>query len=101
MKKLGLVLSFAMLLFSMSFANPAQARVTDRGLAVTGVVLGGTALGLAGYNYYQNRRFRNHPAYGYGYRRPVRYVQPVGYYQPVRNCPPQGYGYGFAPGHYY
>ena len=36
-----------------------MARVTPKGLAITGVALGGSALALGAYNTYQNRRNRN------------------------------------------
>ena len=50
MKKIFLALSFLGLLSGLFPAQKSEARITDRGLAITGVALGGSALALGGLN---------------------------------------------------
>lgn len=87
-KKIFLALT---LFISSTFFNlppQAHARVTPRGLAITGVALGGTALALGAYNTYQNYRHRRnyHNNYyyyddDYYYRPPTRYYSRPAYHQ--------------------
>lgn len=101
-KKSALFLSLICLLLSSIFlSGKAEARITNKGLAVTGVALGAAAVGLYGYNTIQNRRDRR----GY-YQRSPRYSRP-NYYAPSnyagygrgRGCRDQ-YGYGYQDVHY-
>jgi hypothetical protein len=106
MKKLVLIFSFATLFLALPFVPSAQARITPKGLAVTGVVLGGTALGVAGYNYYRNHRTYNNRRsnYGYGYNNGYRQdaYYPVNYYNgPSRRPCGTGYGYQQRYNNYY
>ena len=83
MKKVLIFLSALALMLPMITPYKAQA---GNGLAVTGVVLGASALALAGYNTYQIRRSNRY------------YDQRGGYYQPVaynrrRPCRPNYNGY--------
>lgn len=71
-------------LFSACFFNIQSAQAHGgRGLAITGVALGGSALALAGYNTYQIRRNNNY------YRPPVdRYRRPAPrHYRESYYCP--------------
>jgi hypothetical protein len=63
----------AMMLISTSFI-PLEAKAS-RGAAITGVVLGATALGVAGYTLYRTRNPRRY----YYDDQPRRYQRPVGY----------------------
>lgn len=56
--KIGAILGLTILVSALAIVPETQARVTPKGLAITGLVLGGTALGVAGYNAYRNRQFR-------------------------------------------
>ncbi|MFN5539347.1 MAG: hypothetical protein ACK481_04720 [Candidatus Melainabacteria bacterium] len=55
----------ALLLSSFGIAQKSEARITPKGLAITGVALGAAALGTAAYNTYQIRRDRRESEYYY------------------------------------
>ncbi len=73
-----------------------------KALGITGVVLGGAALGLAGYNSYQNSRFRQERAF-----QQQQNFQQQGYYpqqnfqQPYYNQRPVFYGQQYRQPVYY
>lgn len=79
-KNYGILYTF-LLLFISFLVLPQEAKASRKALAVTGVVLGATALGVAGYTLYRQRNpRRDYYDSGY-YNRNNR----VGFYQPVRS----------------
>lgn len=95
-KKIALLFSLAVLVCTFAHAPEAKAG-PGKAIAITGLVLGGSALGLAAYNTYQNRRYRNDGYYDQ--RRNVGYA-PAGYRRP---CPRNNnyYGNSYNNGGYY
>ena len=69
-----------LLSFSLGISQKSEARITPKGLAITGVALGAAALGTAAYNTYQIRKDRRNNEYyyyeddGYYYEQP-RYAK--------------------------
>ena len=76
---------FLIIVFSAFAFTPVNSVKADnnRGLAITGVALGGTALALSAYNTYQNHRIR-HGDYRYAPRR--SYYQNPRRIRGYRNC---------------
>jgi hypothetical protein len=72
MKKFTIIFLSAALLLTSFISSEAKAR--GNALAITGVVLGGTALGVVGYNAYRNSRYyRDNRRYNHGYNNNVGY----------------------------
>jgi len=96
-KKIALLFSLTLLIAAFAHAPQAEAG-SGKGLAITGLALGGAALGLSAYNTYQNRRMRDGYYYnnrGVAYH-PVNYRRPCNrnaYYGPRYNNAYQRGGY--------
>lgn len=65
-----------LLLFTSFLVAPQEAKAGRDALAITGVALGATALGVVGYNLYRQRNQRRN-YYDSGYYNRTSYYQPV------------------------